>query len=91
MDGLRATFSALFNGKGSNRPHSTEYREFKQKWGLTATIYEMASDKITELDKIYRLYLADFLQYLSYCVEKQQVDDIEDKWQENRRKAMRGR
>lgn len=29
------------------------------------------------------------MQYLTYLIEKGQVDDAEDKYQENRRKSMR--
>lgn len=31
------------------------------------------------------------MQYLTYMIEKGEVDDAEMKWQENRRKSMKGK
>ena len=31
------------------------------------------------------------MQYLTYMIGKGEVDDIEMKWQENRRKSMKGK
>jgi len=37
------------------------------------------------------MYVSDYLQYLSYLIEKAEVDRKEDTFQENLRKAKRGR
>jgi hypothetical protein len=37
------------------------------------------------------MYVSDYLQYLSYLIEKAEVDRKEDAFQENLRKAKRGR
>lgn len=37
------------------------------------------------------MYLVDFLQYLSYLIEEGDALEAQDKFDEDRRKAMRGR
>lgn len=51
----------------------------------------MANEDITKVAEIYQFHLRDFLFFLTYQIKKQEVDEIEDKWQDQRRKAMRGR
>lgn len=50
----------------------------------------MADEKIEKVAEINQIYLADTLQFLSYSIEKQEVDDIEDKYHEQMRKAKKG-
>lgn len=40
---------------------------------------------------MYQYYLADYLQFLSYLIDKGEADRQEDEFQELRRKATKGR
>ena len=51
----------------------------------------MANSDITKIAEINQIYLVDFLTFLTYQIKKQSVDEIEEKWQENLRKAKSGR
>ena len=51
----------------------------------------MADKKITEVEKIYQLYLNDYFQFLSYLIEEGEMDDEEEKYQDQLRKAKKGR
>lgn len=88
---IRDAYPIVYGSGGSNKPHSQEYREFKEKWGLIDTIYQIAEKKIEKVAEIYQIHLNDFLQYLSYTIEEQRVDEIEDKYQDKLRRAKRGR
>lgn len=50
----------------------------------------MASEKLTEIPTVYQTYLNDTLTFLTYLIKKGEMEEAEDVWQENRRKAMRG-
>lgn len=91
MDCIRSDYPIVFEGRGSNKPHSAAYRNFCEKWGHVKTLYEIADEKVEKIERIYQLHLNDYLQYLSFMIEKQQVDDEEDKYQENLRKVKKGR
>lgn len=51
----------------------------------------MADEKIEKVARIKQEYLSDALLFLTYMIRKSEVDDKETKWQEQRRKAMRGK
>lgn len=51
----------------------------------------MASEDITKVAEIYQIYLNDAMLWLTFRIKKSEVDEIEDKFQENRRKSMKGR
>lgn len=51
----------------------------------------MANESPSEIAKLKQEYLTDAFLFLTYLIKKQEVDDVEEKWQEARRKAMRGR
>ena len=51
----------------------------------------MADEKITKIAEVYQIYLMDFLQFYSYLIEKSDVDDKEETYQENLRKMRKGR
>ena len=91
MADIKNDYPIVFEGRGSNKPHSAAYRDFVQKWGNIKTLYEIADEKIEKIGRVYQIYLNDYLQYLSYMIEKQQVDEEEDKYQEMIRKAKKGR
>lgn len=91
MGDIREEYPIVFDGGGSNKPHSQRYREFAQRWSFIKTLYEICDEKIEKIGEVYQTYLSDFLQYMTYLIDKQQADDEEDKFQEQLRKAKRGR
>ena len=91
MGNIKSSYPIVFEGNGGNRPHCKAYRDFAQKWGNIKTLYEISDEKIEKVGKVYQIYLNDYLQYLSYMIEKGQVEEEEDKFQENLRKAKKGR
>ena len=91
MGNIRESYPIVFDGSGGSKPHSKAYRDFAQKWGNIKTLYEISDEKIEKVERIYQLYLNDYLQYLSYMIEKSQVDEEEDKWQDARRRSMKNR
>lgn len=91
MASIRETYPIVFGGQGATRPHSKIYRDFAQKWGAIKTLYEVCDEKIEKIGEIYQLYLSDYLQYLSFMIEKSEIEREEDKFQENLRKAKRGK
>jgi hypothetical protein len=50
----------------------------------------MANEEITKVAQINQIYLTDFLEFLTYLIQKGEADEEEDKFQERRRKAQRG-
>lgn len=91
MASIRETFPAVFNGGGATKPHSAEFRQFGEDWGFQKVIYSMADDKITQVAQVKQEYLTDALTFLTYLIKKGEMEEKEDTWQENRRKAMRKR
>ena len=87
---IRSDFPIVFEGGGSNKPHSKEHRDFAQKWGIIGTVYQIAEKKIEKVEKINASYVNDFFQMLSYIIEEQQADEAEDKFQETLRRAKKG-
>lgn len=83
-------YPAVFGGGGRVKPHSPEYRQFSQDWGFQKILLEMANEDITKVAEIYQLYLSDVLLWLTFNIKKNEVQDIEDKWQDQLRKAKRG-
>ena len=51
----------------------------------------MADEKIEKIPQVYQTYLNDAFTYLTYMIKKGEMEDEEDKYQENRRKSMKGR
>jgi hypothetical protein len=85
----RDEFPVVFSGGGSTEPHSAEYRQFSQDWGFQKTLFELADEKIEKVAQIKQEYLTDILFYLTYLIKKGEMEKKEDKWQENRRRAMK--
>ena len=82
-------FPVVFSGGGSREPHSAEYRQFSKDWGFQKTLFELADEKIEKVAKIKQEYLTDILFYLTYLIKKGEMEKKEDKFQENRRRAMK--
>ena len=80
-------YPIVFKSKGSNKPHSQQYRDFCSKWGNIKTMYEVCNEKADKIGEIYQMYLNDYLQYLSYLIDKAEVDRAEDEFQETIRRA----
>ena len=51
----------------------------------------MADNSLTKVAQVKQEYLTDFLTFLTYLIKKGEMEEVEDKWQETRRKAMKGR
>ena len=85
------SYPVIYQSRGSNKPHSAEYREFASKWGNIKTLYEIADEKIEKVAEIYQMYLADYFQFLSYMIEKAEMDEKENAYQDMIRKAKKGR
>lgn len=84
---IRDAFPIVFENKGRNKPHSQRYRGFTEKWSDWKTFYEVCDEKIEKVRENYQLYLTDYLQFLSYLIDKAEADEEEMKYQENLRKA----
>ena len=91
VGGIAEEYPIVFNGRGSNKPRAQEYRDFAQRWGFTKTLYEICDEKIEKIGEVYQMYLNDFLQYLTYMIDKQQAEEAQDKFDEQMRKARKGR
>ena len=83
----RDVFPAVFSGGGSHRPHSAEYKQFGQDWGFQKTLFELADEKITQVARVKQEYLTDTLFFLTYLIQKGEMEEKEDAFQENLRKA----
>ena len=88
---IHDTYPIVFSNHGSRKPHSQGYRDFAQKWGNIKTLYEVCDEKIEKVGEIYQYYLSDYLQFLGYLMDKQEAERLEDEFQENLRKAKRGK
>ena len=91
VGGIAEEYPIVFNGRGSNKPHSQEYRNFKEKWGFIDVVYQVADEKAEKVAQVNQMYLNDFMQYLSWMIDKSQVDEVEERYQESLRKARRGK
>lgn len=91
MRSITSSFPIVFSNKGRNKPHSQGYRDFCQKWGNIKTLYEIADEKIDKVGEIYQQYVNDYLQFLSYLIDKGVAEKEEDTFQDNLRKAKKGR
>lgn len=91
MANIRESYPIVFKGHGSPRPRTAAYTAFKEKWGIIDIFYQMCNEEITKIGEIYQIYLADFLQYLSWSIEKQDAEREQEKYEEQLRKSKRGR
>ena len=87
MGSVKKTFSVVYGGGGSHKPHSKAYRDFGESWGMEKVLYEMADEKLEKVAEIKQQYLTDFLTFLSYLIQKGEMEEQEDKFQETIRKA----
>lgn len=58
---------------------------------MQKVLFEMAGESYTEVFKINQSYARDFLFYLSYLIQKSEMEEVEEKFQDNLRKAKRGK
>ena len=79
----------MYTGGRSTRQHSKEYRDFAGRWGFQKIIFEMADEKVEKVIQLNQTYLTTTFFYLSYLIDKGEVDEVEDKFQENLRKSQR--
>lgn len=85
------SYPIVFDSPGRNKARAREYTEFKKKWGFIDIFYQMCNEDITKTREIYQFYLSDFMQYLSYSIERQYAEEKDEKYQDNLRKARKGR
>ena len=90
MARVRETFPVVYGGGGSRKPHSAEFRNFSETWGFQKIVFEMADEKIEKVAQVNQQYLSDFFLFLTYLIQKGEMEDQEDKFQENIRKSKRG-
>ena len=83
----RDEFPVIFEGGGSHRPHSAEYRQFGQDWGFQKVLFDLADEKIEKVAQVKQEYLTDTLLFLTYLIKKGEMEEKEDSFQENLRKA----
>jgi hypothetical protein len=50
----------------------------------------MADNSITKVDEVNQQYIQDTLTFLTYLIQKGEMEEQEDKFQETLRKAKRG-
>lgn len=50
----------------------------------------MANEEITKVAQVKQEYLTDTLTFLTYLIQKGEMEEEEDQFQELRRKAKRG-
>ena len=67
------------------------FRKFSEGWSWLKIMYELADSKIEKIGEIYQKNLLDVFQFLTYLCDKAEADEAEDKFQEQMRKAKRGR
>lgn len=91
LHNIRDDYPIVFESRGSNKPRARAYTQFKEKWGFIDVLYQIADEKIEKVGEIYQIYLADFLQYLSWSIEKIEAEREQDKYEEQIRKSQRGR
>lgn len=58
---------------------------------MEKTLFEAAGEDPLKTIEIKQMYLTDFMVWLSYMIEKGEAEEEEDKFQENLRKARKGR
>ncbi len=88
---LNINYPIVFQGTGKHKPHSLLYTDFKKKWGAIDTLYSLADKKIEKVKEIYQEYLNDYFVMLTYIIEEAEMNEEEEKYQDNIRKAKRGR
>jgi hypothetical protein len=57
---------------------------------MQKVVFDMADGSLTETFRINQSYARDFLFYLTYLIQKGEMEEAEDKFQETLRKAKRG-
>ena len=82
MRTVRDTFEAVYNGGGSHRPHSAEYRQFGQDWGMEKVIFELAGEKLEKVAQVKQEYLTDAFTFLTYLIKKGIMEEKEEKYQQ---------
>lgn len=91
LHNIADAYPIVFKGNGSHRPYAQRYREFSEKWGAIKTLYEICDEKIEKVGEVYQYYLADYLQFLSYLIDKGEAQKAQDEFEEQIRKAKKHR
>lgn len=91
MADIQKEFPALYTNRGTTKQHSKEYRDFHKRWGYQKTLFDLAGESLAQVSVIQQQYLTTTLFWLTYLIDKGEVDEKEDKWQESLRKMKGGR
>lgn len=89
LHNIADSYPIVFSSNGSHRPYAQRYREFSGKWGAIKTLYEICDEKIEKVGEVYQHYLADYLQFLSYLIDKGEAQKAQDEFEEQLRKAKK--
>ena len=54
-------------------------------------VFDAAGEKVSEIFVIRQMYLTDFLTYMTYRIQKADAEEAEYEYQEQLRKARKGR
>ena len=71
------------------KPHSTALHKFSKKWSWKKTLFELANEEVTKVEKVSRMYLTTVLEFLCYTIDKGYAEDDEERFQEQLRKQRR--
>ena len=81
--GISDNFPTVFSQE-SGKPTSGTYRAFAQKWGWKKTLFSIAQDDITKVEKVQKTHLSTIMEFLSYLYDKNDADEAEMKFQQAR-------
>ena len=84
---VRETFPIVFSGGRRHKVHSAEYKEFGENWGFQKILFELAGEKVEKVAQVNQIYLTDGFTFLTYSIQKADMEQTEDEFQENLRKA----
>ena len=91
MASVQKEFPALYTNRGTTKQHSKEYREFNKRWGYQKTLFDLAGESLAQVSAIQQQYLTTTLFWLTYLIDKGEVDEKEEQFQDNLRKIKGGR
>ena len=58
---------------------------------MEKVIFQMANESLTQVAQVKQEYLTDALTFLTYLIKKGEMEEQEEKFQEMRRKSIKGR
>ena len=84
---MQQSFQKLYNDpRPPIRRSCGEYVRFNKLHGFTKMVISAADDKVEKIQEIHKLYLTDFLTYLSYEVDHSYAEKAQMDWEDQQRK-----